>query len=131
MGVTLVGIASIALTLVLNMVLPDDPTTTMWLINSGILFGTLAFPLFFGGVFLRDKVPATAVNLSIIFGLLVTGICIIASFVMPEYTSILTLGITPETASGTPLLDASRILGFGASILGWLIGYAISVVRRD
>ena len=110
--------------------MPDDPTTTMWLINSGILFGSLAFPLIFGGLFYREVIPDRAVNYGIIFGLIVTLICIIGGFVAPDYYSIFTLGITPETASGTPLLDASRVLGFGASIVGWLLGYAISFMER-
>ena len=129
-GVTIIGGATIALTLILNFLMPNDPTTTMWLINSGILFGSLAFPLIFGGIFYREIIPDKAVNYGIIFGLAITLLCIVGGFIAPNYHSIITLGITPETASGTPLLDASRILGFGASIIGWLIGYAISFMQR-
>ncbi len=122
-GVYLLGALGTVLIIILNIVAPEDPVTTAWLIQSGILFGGLAVPVIFGGVLFRDKIPSESIEFGISLGLTVTIITIIAGFIYPNYSGVLTFGIVPETATGTPLLDACRILGFFATIIGMVIGY--------
>jgi Na+/proline symporter len=122
-GVYILGAVGTISIILLNIAAPDDPVTPAWLIQSGILFGGLAVPVIFGGVLFRDKTPPESIEYGIILGLLTTIISIIAGFIYPNYTSVLTLGILPETATGTPLLDASRVLGFLATIIGMIVGF--------
>jgi vacuolar-type H+-ATPase subunit I/STV1 len=83
-----------------------------------------------GGVILRDKVPSESVEIGILLGLTATIVTMLAGFVFPNYTGFITLGVVPATATGTPLLDVSRVIGFAATIIGMLIGYIMHVVRR-
>jgi len=136
-GVFLLGGISIIITLMLMYIMPEAPTTFAWLVISGLLIGSLAFPLIFGGLFLRDKVPREAVNLSIISGLAVTLIFMIYGLAYQNAVGIQVFGvrigafgITPETASGTPFLDASRIYGLLASAIGWAIGWIAHIIRE-
>ena len=46
-GVYLLGALGTVLIIILNIVAPEDPVTTAWLIQSGILFGGLAVPVIF------------------------------------------------------------------------------------
>lgn len=130
-SVYVLGGIGILSTIILNSMFPDDPVTTIWLVSSGFLIGSIGFPLLFGGLFWRDAVPEKAVNLSMMFGLIVTGAAIVYGLANPNAYGLLTLGITPETATGTPFLDASRVLGFGASAIGWLVGYALSLAEGE
>jgi Na+/proline symporter len=129
-GVYLLGAMGTILILILNLILPDDPVTPAWLIQSGILFGGLALPVIIGGVILREKIPSESVEIGILLGLTVTILTMLAGFIYPNYTGFITLGVVPATATGTPLLDVSRVLGFAATIIGMLIGYVMHVVRR-
>lgn len=128
-GVYILGAMGTILILILNVLAPEDPVTTAWLIQSGILFGGLAVPVLIGGVLFRDKIPSESIEYGILLGLSITLISIIAGFLYPNYSGILTLGITPQTATGTPLLDASRVLGFFATIIGMIIGYVYHRMR--
>lgn len=128
-GVYVLGTITIIITLILNFLMPDDPTTIAWLVNSGLLFGGLFFPLLVGGLFFRDKIPHRAVSTGIVFGLVTTLAFMIYGFIYPNATSILTFGITSATATGSPYIDASRILGFIASIIGTAIGGLLSIRR--
>ena len=130
-GVYILGALGTVLIIILNMVSPEDPVTTAWLIQSGILFGGLAVPVIFGGVLFRDKIPSESIEYGILLGLTVTLITIVASFLYPTYSGVLTLGIVPETATGTPLLDSCRVLGFLATIVGMVAGYIVHKVRSN
>jgi hypothetical protein len=137
-GVFLLGGISIVITLILIYIMPEAPTTFAWLVVSGLLIGSLAFPLIFGGLFLRDKVPREAVNLSIISGLAVTLVFMIYGLAFQNAVGIQlfgvqirAFGITPETANGTPFLDASRIFGLLASAVGWAIGWIAHIIRES
>jgi hypothetical protein len=114
----------------LSFLLPEDPVTPAWLIQSGILFGGLAVPVIIGGVIFRDKVPSESVEIGILLGLTVTILTMLAGFIYPNYTGAITLGVVPATATGTPLLDVSRVIGSAATIVGMLIGYVMHMVRR-
>jgi Na+/proline symporter len=130
-GVYLLGALGTVLILVLNLVAPDDPVTTAWLIQSGILFGGLAVPVLLGGVLFRDRIPSESIEFGILLGLSTTIITIIAGFIYPNYSGALTLGITPDTATGTPLLDACRVIGFFATIIGMIVGYVYHMIKSD
>ena len=69
------------------------------------------------------------IEYGILLGLIITILSILAGFIYPNYSGILTFGITPQTATGTPLLDASRVLGFFATIIGMIIGYLYHRMR--
>jgi len=127
-GVAVLGTLTILLVIVLNSFMPADPTTLFWLVVSAILFGGIGFPLIFGGLFFRDRVPSLAVTLGIVFGLAATLACLGYGFIAPEATSVLTLGILKDTATATPYIDASRIVGLGASIVGYALGWVASMV---
>jgi Na+/proline symporter len=129
-GVYLLGALGTVLIIFLNFLMPEDPVTTAWLIQSGILFGGLAVPVVVGGVLFRDRISAESIEYGILFGLIVTIISILAGFIYPNYTGLITLGITPETATGTPLIDASRVLGLSATIIGMIVGYLINRIRE-
>jgi len=126
-GVALHGVITLVVILILNIMMPDDPTTMAWLVLSGILISGLAWPAIFGGVFLRDKVPASAVTYNMIFKDFKS--LSLSEFFRKNPAMLfgmnLTFGILPSTATGTPFIDASRILGFAASIVGWIIGWVI------
>jgi Na+/proline symporter len=128
-GVYALGSLGTVLIIILNFIMPDDPVTPAWLIQSGILFGGLAVPVVIGGVFFRERIPASSVTFGILFGLIVTLISMGIGIAYPQYTGVLTLGITPTTATGTPLLDASRVLGFFATIIGMVVGYIFHKIR--
>ena len=129
-GVYILGAIGTVSIILLNFAAPNDPVTPAWLIQSGILFGGLAVPVIFGGVLFRDKIPAESIEYGILLGLATTIIMIIAGFLYPNYTGVITLGILPTTATGTPLLDVSRVLGLIASIIGMIIGYIYHKVKR-
>jgi len=75
-GVYILGALGTVLILVLNLVAPDDPVTTAWLIQSGILFGGLAVPVILGGVLFRDRIPSESIEYGILLGLSTTIITI-------------------------------------------------------
>jgi len=140
-GVFLLGGMTILITLILNVLIPEAPTTMAWLIVSGLLVGGLMWSLIFGGLLFREKiekgrwyqrivVPKEAVKYSILFGLSTTLVLMIYGLLFPTATSVLTLGITPQTASGTPYVDASRVIGLLASIVGWIFGYVLHIIKR-
>jgi len=129
-GIVILGFISMMVILPLNYFLPEDPTTMAWLINSGVLFGGIAWPIIFGGIFLREKVPSEAVTWGIICGLAVTLGAMVYGFVNPTATGSWAFNILPADASGTPFIDASRVLGLLASIGGYCIGWVTSLVRR-
>jgi Na+/proline symporter len=128
-GVYLLGALGTIIIIILNSLMPEDPVTTAWLIQSGILFGGLAVPVIVGGVLYREKIPPESIEYGILLGLVTTILSIIGGFLYPNYTGVITLGITPETATGTPLIDASRVLGFCATIIGMILGYIINKIR--
>jgi len=129
-GVYILGALGTIIILILNLVSPEDPVTPAWLIQSGILFGGLAVPVVFGGVLFREKIPSESIEFGILLGLITTIISIFAGFLFPTYSGLLTLGITPQSATGTPLLDACRVLGFFATIIGMIIGYIYHRMRE-
>ena len=136
-GVFLLGAMSICITLILLYIMPEAPTTFAWLVISGLLIGSLAFPLIFGGLFLREKVPREAVSLGILCGLIVTLAFMLYGLVYQGAVEVQlfgvrlrAFGITPASANGTPFLDASRIYGLLASAIGWGIGWIVHTLRR-
>lgn len=129
-GVYILGALGTIIILILNVIAPEDPVTPAWLIQSGILFGGLAVPVVFGGVLFRERIPSESIEFGILLGLITTIISILAGFLFPNYSGLLTLGITPQSATGTPLLDSCRVLGFFATIIGMIIGYIYHRMRE-
>jgi Na+/proline symporter len=133
-GVYIVGGIGLVLTLIVQFAFPKTTLTTslFWLIVSGLLFGALGFPVIAFGLILRNRIPSKAkdvVNLSMVSGLIVTVAMMFYGFIYPNATSMLTLGITPSTAFGTPYIDASRVIGFFASIMGAGVGSIVYLIK--
>jgi hypothetical protein len=128
-GIMVLGVISTVLVLILNYLMPDDPTTLAWTVNSSIQFGGLFLTSIIGGVYLRDKVKPLAVTLSIVLGLATTVILMLYGFINPTALSIasidLSLGVALADASAAPLIDASFVWGFLASIVGFVVGQVI------